>query len=286
MSTTAGPQQLTLEDDFCDVISKAAKGTKQPASTLARELGLPAEKIAAWFAGSAEPDAEQIDTLAALLRLNARALRASLQRSWHPRTALPHNVQGYIQHSHPESNGFLITSDDRREAAVIDPAGDDTSLKQRIEGSGLPLRYLFITHRHNDHAEAAAQLLQEYPIATLIMHEIEAATRTELPPRPRVIKDGDRIIFGATEVEVRFTPGHTDGSTCFLFPGYICVGDTMFAGSVGGNFGPSVGYDEQLRSIRTRIMGLPGETVILPGHGPVTTVALEREHNPFLAEGA
>jgi hydroxyacylglutathione hydrolase len=284
MSTTAGPQQLTLEDDFCDVISKAAKGTKQPASTLARELGLPAERIAAWLVGSAEPDAEYIDALAALLRLNARALQASLRRSWHPRTALPRNVQGYIQPSHPESNGYLITSDNGREVAMIDPAGDSAALKRRIDRSGLPLRYLFVTHRHNDHAEAAAGLLQAFPAATLIMHEIEAATRTELPPRSRVISDGNRILFGMTEVEVRFTPGHTDGSTCFLFPGCISVGDTLFAGSIGGNFGPTAGYDDQLRNIRARIMSLRGETVILPGHGPATTVALEREHNPFLAE--
>jgi hydroxyacylglutathione hydrolase len=279
---TAVLQTLALEDEFQYVISKAAKGKKLQVGGLSKALNLPTETIAAWFAGTLEPEHSQVPPLAALLDLDSDALSDSLQIAWHPQTPMPARAIGYIQYSQPESNGYIITSDTGNEICLIDPAGDPESLKERIVASGSALRYLFVTHRHNDHADAAAAILNAYPDAMLIMHETEACTRAELPPRARTLRDREHISFGNEQVEVLFTPGHTDGSTCFLFNGFVCVGDTMFAGSVGGNFGPTATYAEQLENIRTHLMSLPGETVILAGHGPISTVALELAHNPFL----
>jgi glyoxylase-like metal-dependent hydrolase (beta-lactamase superfamily II) len=78
------------------------------------------------------------------------------------------------------------------------------------------------------------------------------------------------------------TPGHTDGSSCFLFRATLFTGDTLFAGSVGGVFADVSTYDDLLASIRLKLFTLNGETVIMPGHGPPSTIAQEREHNPFL----
>jgi hydroxyacylglutathione hydrolase len=82
-------------------------------------------------------------------------------------------------------------------------------------------------------------------------------------------------------VRMLHTPGHTDGSSCYLFHSTLFSGDTLFAASVGGAYGDASTYDDILNSIRSKIFTLPGDTVVMPGHGPPTTVALEKQHNPF-----
>ena len=80
-----------------------------------------------------------------------------------------------------------------------------------------------------------------------------------------------------------YTPGHTDGSSCFIYQGNIFTGDTMFAGSLGKLFGDRFGYADLLRNARSKILSLPEETVVFPGHGPASTIAQERAHNPFFS---
>ena len=284
MSHALHDHHPALEDDFNDVITKAARGNALHLEHIAQQLSKPQTMVEGWFSGREIPQADVITALASLLQLRPAALQASAERAWHPATPLPANVQSYIQYSRPESNGYLIRADNGQEIALIDPAGESKHLIELVESAALPLRYLFITHRHDDHADAAAELLKRFPHVEIMMHMTEALTRSELPELTRVIKDRDCIPFGDDQVEVVITPGHTDGSTCFRFGSSICVGDTLFAGSVGRNFGPTATYSEQLKNIRTRIFTLPKQTVILPGHGPATTVGLERLHNPFFSE--
>ena len=94
--------------------------------------------------------------------------------------------------------------------------------------------------------------------------------------------DGDELPFGEdASIRMLHTPGHTDGSSCFLFRSSAFTGDTLFAGSVGGVFGEVSGYADILRSVREKIFRLDDDTVLLPGHGPPTTVRAEKAHNPF-----
>lgn len=217
------------------------------------------------------------------LRLDAQRLTAIEHGHWHPHTLIPPGITRYTQHSQPLSNGYFFLSPDQSEAAVVDPAGDATAIGTHIEAAGRPLRYICITHRHNDHADAAAALLARYPQAQILMHAAEAAARNDLPALGAGIIDQQRIAFGNGTIEIIVTPGHTDGSSCFYFGDVIFVGDTLFAGSIGRNFGPMTTAFEQLANIRTRILSLPATTTILPGHGPATTVALEKAHNPFFS---
>lgn len=275
---------LPLEDDFIDVIGKAARGRKTTADALAARLYQPSDTVEQWFSGRAVPGSDSLAQLANLLQLRPDALEASALRTWHPQTPLPACARTYIQYSQPESNGYLLHSKNGNEVALVDPAGDVETLAMQVKQAARTLRYLFITHRHDDHSDAAARLALRYPHVEIIMHNTEAVTRAELPRLTRVLADGDRIQFDGDDVEAIVTPGHTDGSTCFRFGSVLCVGDTIFAGSVGRSNGPTATFTDHLSNIRTRIFTLPGETVLLPGHGPVTTVAIERDHNPFFPD--
>jgi hydroxyacylglutathione hydrolase len=87
------------------------------------------------------------------------------------------------------------------------------------------------------------------------------------------------------QIRMLHTPGHTDGSSSYLFRSTVFTGDTLFAGSVGAAAGDDSTYDDILNSVRSKLFTLPSDTVVMPGHGPPTTIALEREHNPFFPRG-
>jgi len=95
------------------------------------------------------------------------------------------------------------------------------------------------------------------------------------------VKDGEELPFGDVRIRMLHTPGHTDGSSSYLFKSTIFTGDTLFAGSVGGAYGDASTYEDILNSVRSKIFTLPDDTVVMPGHGPPSKVLWEREHNPF-----
>jgi glyoxylase-like metal-dependent hydrolase (beta-lactamase superfamily II) len=114
------------------------------------------------------------------------------------------------------------------------------------------------------------------------MHRADVAAIGALAHKALPVIDGDELPFGEdASIRMLHTPGHTDGSSCFLFRSSAFTGDTLFAGSVGGVFGEVSGYADILRSIREKIFRLDDDTVLLPGHGPPTTVRAEKAHNPF-----
>jgi glyoxylase-like metal-dependent hydrolase (beta-lactamase superfamily II) len=114
------------------------------------------------------------------------------------------------------------------------------------------------------------------------MHRADANAIGALAHRALPVVDGDELPFGENAaIRMLHTPGHTDGSSCFLFRSSAFTGDTLFAGSVGGAFGEVSTYADILRSVREKIFALDEDTVLLPGHGPPTTVRAEKAHNPF-----
>jgi glyoxylase-like metal-dependent hydrolase (beta-lactamase superfamily II) len=139
-----------------------------------------------------------------------------------------------------------------------------------------------ITHQHADHCDATADVARANPDAQIVMHRSDVHAIGSLASRALPIVDGDELPFGeAAKIRMLHTPGHTDGSSCFLFKSSLFSGDTLFAGSIGGAFGETTGYRDIIASIRTKIFTLPDDTVVMPGHGPPTTVAEEKAHNPF-----
>jgi glyoxylase-like metal-dependent hydrolase (beta-lactamase superfamily II) len=113
------------------------------------------------------------------------------------------------------------------------------------------------------------------------MHKADVHAIGPLASRALQIVDGDELPFGDAAIRMLHTPGHTDGSSCFLFRSTVFSGDTLFAGSVGGAFGDVTTYDDILASVRFKLFSLDEHTVVMPGHGPPTTIAQEKAHNPF-----
>lgn len=199
-----------------------------------------------------------------------------------------------------QANCHIAWDPESRAAAIIDPGGDASSITGILEKDGLSPACLINTHAHPDHVSANAPLMRHYHIP-LCIHRDDAAALAQSgllgkllgfifeqsPPPDRLLAHGDIIEIGRNILRVLHTPGHTPGSICLLSesPGedpLLFSGDTLFEGSVGRTDLPGGSYEMLIGSIRNILMPLPDKTVILPGHGPATTMGREKRHNPFL----
>lgn len=197
-----------------------------------------------------------------------------------------------------ENNTLLITEEETRHALVIDPALGSQAVAQEITHSGYTLDVLLCTHAHFDHIAGAVQLtgLEAPPVAVRI-HPLdlplwqnqggapEFGLTIETPETVQAdLADGEVLHLGQDEIQVRFVPGHTPGHVLFYLPSLATalVGDVIFYEGVGRTDLAGGNGRTLLQSIREQVLTLPPETVLIPGHGPHTTVQHEREHNPFL----
>ncbi len=195
---------------------------------------------------------------------------------------------------------YLIGDPEAGECFVVDPADDAERLIRLAESAGMRIRLIVNTHGHVDHVMGNAEM-QERTGAGIAIHEDEAEYLQKIgevwlrmfqarrsPPADRVLRDGDVIAAGRYEWKVLHTPGHTPGGICLYYePAGLCLtGDTLFVGSVGRTDGPKASWREMLDSIEQRLLTLPDDTEIFPGHNygtePTSTVQRERLTNPFL----
>jgi glyoxylase-like metal-dependent hydrolase (beta-lactamase superfamily II) len=270
-----------LEDDFCDILRKASRGRGLDPATLAARSGLAEANIAAWQKGDDAPGEAEARALATLLGLDPGKLADAAARRWEPHVALPGDVRHHPHDPHP-SNGYLFFLDDGHTAALIDPAGLPSTILGAIAEGPFALRYILITHKHADHCDATADVSRAFPDAQIVMHRSDVAAIGDLGRTALPIVDGDELPFGPdAAIRMLHTPGHTDGSSCFLFRSTLFTGDTLFAGSVGGAFGTASSYADILASVRFKLFALDDATVVAPGHGPPSTIGEERAHNPF-----
>jgi len=195
-----------------------------------------------------------------------------------------------------EANCFLIWDNATREAGVIDPGGDCESIVALIESLDLKVTRILITHGHPDHTFCAGKLASKYG-ARIVMHpsdvSIAEASRgiaemyydmsTYVPFAPDdLARDGVSIPLGESALKVVHLPGHSPGGVAFLADGMLFCGDTIFKDAVGLTDFVGGDWDQLIGSIKARILTLPDDTRLLPGHGPETTVAAERANNPYL----
>ena len=270
-----------LEDEFVDVLRKAKRGAKLDDAALATATSLEAASIAAWTRGDAVPSHEEAERLARALRLDLAKFADSAAERWHPHVTLPANVRHHRQFSTPESNGYLLLSETDRTVALIDPAGDPQSLLDAVAATTYALRYIVITHKHADHCESAGAVKAAHPQATIVVHAVDAFAIGDLAREATTVADGERVPFGEGAFVALHTPGHTDGSTCYLAGDVVFTGDTLFAGSVGGAFGDRSTYADILSNVNKKLLTLDADVKVMPGHGPPSTIAEERAHNPF-----
>ena len=199
-----------------------------------------------------------------------------------------------------QCNCSVIGDEATCEAMVIDPGDDVEDVLAIIRKHNLQVKQIVITHAHIDHvggamklraATGAPILLNQNDYALLKMLDVQAAWIGVLPPGEVVIDlsigQGETVTAGSLQAGVLHTPGHTEGSICLYFPSEqkLIAGDTLFAGSIGRTDLPGGSMQKIMRSLHSTVLALPDATVVVPGHGPLTTIGKERESNPFLVRG-
>jgi len=196
--------------------------------------------------------------------------------------------------------GYVVHRKDSTDCFVIDPGLEAENFLKLFETTGLTPIALLVTHGHGDHIGGIAVIRAEWKSAKIYIGEHEHEKLTDprknlsadfgfgltTPPADMLLKDGEKLDLAGITVEVRHVPGHSKGHVVYLIPaepkGMLFVGDVIFQGSIGRNDFPDSEPDIQIPMIRSKILSLPDDTIIYPGHGDSTTVGTERRSNPFL----
>lgn len=172
-----------------------------------------------------------------------------------------------------ETNCYIIACSNTGKAAIIDPGEWNDQMADFIKEQDLALNLVLLTHGHGDHTGGIEALKRAM--------DVEVAAHAGGPSPDRILTEGDLVEVGQIKVKVLETPGHSDDSLSFVVGCDIFCGDLMFAGSIGGTT-DRASFDQEIQVIREKILPLGDDMVIHPGHGPATTVQLERLFNPFL----
>ncbi len=270
--------QLPLEDNFEDIIAKAQKGLGISDEDLAFHAGISVAALSDMKNGRVLEGPARL--VAPLLALHPDSLLAIGKKTWRP---APAKVEGLLMFNtawHDMTvNSYLVFDPASLAAAMFDTGADAMGAISAIHERGLKLETIYITHTHPDHIAALDVLREKFPDATVIVG------RGELFDGAQPVDEGTTFTLGALHIEARETSGHAKCGITYVINGLeqplAIVGDAIFAGSMGG---PRTSWEQALTSNRRRIFPLPDNTVICPGHGPLSTVAEEKAHNPFYPE--
>jgi hydroxyacylglutathione hydrolase len=198
-----------------------------------------------------------------------------------------------------QCNCSVIGDETTHEGMVIDPGDDIDDVLALIRKHNLQIKQIIITHAHIDHVGGAMKLravtgapilLNENDYALLQMLDVQATWLGMASPGKveidQSVGQADTIKAGPLVANVIHTPGHTQGSICLYFPleKKLIAGDTLFAGSIGRTDLPGGSFEKIIDSLREKVLALPDETIVIPGHGSLTTIGEERESNPYLAQ--
>ncbi|HVM48493.1 MAG TPA: MBL fold metallo-hydrolase [Candidatus Acidoferrum sp.] len=272
---------MNLEDHLGDIVRKARGMSGVSASAAARAAGLSEAELAALEESGQAPEKANLSALAEAIGLQPGKVEG-IARGWLPGEK---DLGRWRELRCITTNGggmavncYLAWDEVTREAALFDTGWDAAPVSRLIAENQLQLRHIFITHGHEDHVSALEELRRQFPKARV--HSSSRSAPVDQRNRPN-----DFIHLGSLRITNRDTPGHADDGTTYVVgtwpedaPHVAVVGDAIFAGSMGrGN----QSWDLARRKVREQILTLPGETLLCPGHGPMTTVTEEKEHNPF-----
>lgn len=267
---------IPLEDSFADVLGKALRGHHLDAAGAARAANLDPRAVARLLDGHFEEDAAR--ALASSLQLSPEALVRLARGEHHPVVPCPGSMfVATTPFDGMTVNAYLLWDRTNRDAAIFDTGADPAPLLDAVARFDLNVVAIFLTHSHADHIRALAALQAELGVEAW-------SSEAEPVPGTRTFRPGDLFNAGHHFIRTRLTPGHSPGGTTFIIEGHVIraaiVGDALFAGSVGGIRSD---YDTALATIRREILSLPEDTILCPGHGPLTAVGLEKAGNPFFA---
>ncbi len=274
---------VQLEDHLGDIVRKTCAANNISRATAAGAAEISEAEFSALCETGQCPPKINFGALGKLLGLNSTKL-AAIANGWLPAEkdlSRWRELRVFTSRDDSENfsvNCFLVWDEATRDAALFDTGLDAVPVLAAIAAEGLILRHIFITHSHWDHVEALPKFREAFPKARL-------HSGSQSAPVDQRNKNSEIIHLGGLRVTHRETPGHAADGVTYLIgnwpddaPHVAVVGDTIFAGSMGNGNGA---WELAKQKIREEILSLPAETLLCPGHGPLTTVAEEKEHNPF-----
>jgi glyoxylase-like metal-dependent hydrolase (beta-lactamase superfamily II) len=272
---------VLLEDHLGDILRKAREASGVSLDAAAQAAKLSSDALQALEqSGSPQPNAD-LDALAKLVGLDAQKLRA-IAAGWLPPAqdlSVWRELRVITTTRHGITvNAYLVWDEVTREAALFDTGWEAQPVFDLVQENGLHLRHLFLTHTHEDHVAAMPALRERFP-------KLHLHTNSKTAPPQHRNRPNDFIHLGSLRITNRDAPGHAEDGVIYIVgtwpedaPHVAMVGDTIFAGSLArGNQSTNL----LKQKVRDHIFTLPPETLLCPGHGPLTTVATEKEHNPF-----
>jgi glyoxylase-like metal-dependent hydrolase (beta-lactamase superfamily II) len=274
-------QKLRLENDWEDVLNKAVRGNGMGASELAVAADMPVSEVRSILGGRLPSDLI-LERLARTLKLRPGALLDIAHGRYSPQPFDPARWPGVVpipNIAYDEiANAYLVWNPSFREAVLIDPSGHLEAIEKALESRELSLKVVCVTHAHGDHVGSLGELVRRHRPCLF-------APEAEPLPGANLIGEGARIEAAGLLGRSIFIDGHSPGHLAYVFeadgswPAPVAlVGDVLFAGSMG--FG-NTSYERLRINVREKLLTLPPASLLGPGHGPCTTVAEEREHNPF-----
>jgi hydroxyacylglutathione hydrolase len=272
---------MNLEDHLGDIIRKARNMSNVSSGAASRAAGISESELAALDETGQIGNRPNFAALAKLAGLNPAKLE-SIANGWHPTEkdlSLWRELRVFTTAGEGMTvNCFLVWDEATRETALFDTGFDAKPVLDCIGENQLQLRHVFITHTHYDHVEGLPKIREAFPKARI--HSGSKAAPVDQRNKPNEI-----VHLGGLRVTHRETPGHAEDGVTYIVgnwqedaPHVAIVGDAIFAGSMGNGNGA---WDLARQKVKEQILSLPAETLICPGHGPLTTVAEEKEHNPF-----
>ncbi len=268
---------IPLEDNAGDILGKAQRGLGLSDSQLAEKAGVNTEQVRQLRDGNYDEDV--VRAVAPALGLHSESLLKLARGEWKPEDIeVPEGLAQFnTTYGDMTVNAYLVWDAKTREAVAFDTGADCSEMLAQAKRDKLTVKLILLTHAHPDHIEDLAKLQRETGAPTYISSR-ESASGAES------IEEGKRFECGALRIKSLLTWGHSKGGLTFFVEGLdrpvAIVGDSMFAASMGGG---AISYDDALQNNLEKILTLPDDTIICPGHGPFTTVAKEKTENPFFA---
>ncbi len=255
---------MTLEDEFGDIIKKARKGLGISLKDLALKTKIDDKDISLMESYKLKPNGEQIKNISKILNLSEKKLINIILNNWEPKKGklksnsikvvkIENDYHGYL------ANSYIVVKG--KNALLIDTGANLQNAIYTLKELNVKLLGILLTHGHGDHVYGAGGISKMFNCEIF-----------------RDFSSDRDLKINNFNVKVFFTPGHTTKSCSYLVDNFLFVGDELFAGSIGNS---EIPYEKHLETIRKKIFTLEDDVVILPGHGPITTVKEEKENNPF-----